>query len=76
MFGSHQQLTKINPEPLHAGPDLIELISKVKYLGALLDNTLSFDLHVSSKAQKLWPTLLKSSPYINTSPGKHVPHSS
>ena len=25
MFGSWQQLTKINPEPLQAGPDFIEL---------------------------------------------------
>ena len=39
MFGSCQQLTKINLEPLQAGPDLIELNNKVKYLGALLDNT-------------------------------------
>ena len=59
MFGSHQQLTKINPEPLHAGPDLIELSNKVKYLGALLDNTLSFDLHVSSKVQKAMANFIK-----------------
>ena len=59
MFGSHQQLTKINPEPLHAGPDLIELSSKVKYLGALLDNTLLFDLHVSSKVQKAMANFIK-----------------
>ena len=59
MFGSHQQLTKINLEPLHAGPDLIELSKKVKYLGALLDNTLSFDLHVSSKVQKAMANFIK-----------------
>ena len=59
MFGSCQQLTKINPEPLHAGPDLIELSSKVKYLGAPLDNTLSFDLHVSSKVQKAMANFIK-----------------
>ena len=47
MFGLCQQLTKINLEPLHVGPDLTELSNKVKYLGSLLDNTLSFDLHVS-----------------------------
>ena len=52
MFGSCHQLTKINPESLQAGPDLIELSNKVKYLGALLDNTLSFDQHISSKVQK------------------------
>ena len=40
MFGSHQQLTKINLEQLHAGPDLIKLSNKVKYLGSLLDKTL------------------------------------
>ena len=43
MFGSCQELTKINPEPLQAGPDLNELSNKVKYLATLLDNTLSFD---------------------------------
>ena len=46
MFGSHQQLTKINPEPLQAGPDLTELSNKVKYLGTLLDNTLSYIIKV------------------------------
>ena len=59
MFGSQQQLTKINPEPLHAGPDLIELNNKVKYLGALLDNTLSFDPHVSSKVQNAMANFIK-----------------
>ena len=59
MFGSCQQLTKINPEPLHTGPDLIELSNKVKYLGGLLDNTLSFDLHVSSKVQKAMANFIK-----------------
>ena len=59
MFGSWQQLTKINPEPLQAGPDLIELSNKVKYLGSLLDNTLSFDQHVSSKVQKAMVTFIK-----------------
>ena len=59
MFGSRQQLTKINPELLHAGPDLIELSNKVKYLGSLLDNTLSFDLHVSSKVQKALANFIK-----------------
>ena len=59
MFGSRQQLTKINPKPLHAGPDLIELSNKVKYLGALLDNTLSFDPHVSSKVQKAMANFVK-----------------
>ena len=52
MFGSHQPLTKINPEPLQAGPDLNELNNKVKHLGTLLDNTLSFDQHISSNVQK------------------------
>ena len=59
MFGSHQQLTKINPEPLHASPDLTELSNKVKYLGGFLDNTLSFDLHVSSKVQKAMANFIK-----------------
>ena len=59
MFGSCQQLTKIYPEPLHAGPDLIELGNKIKYLGGLLDNTLSFDLHVSSKVQKAMANFIK-----------------
>ena len=59
MFGSYQQLTKINLEPLHASPDLIELSNKVKYLGTLLDNTLSFDLHVSSKVQKAMANFIK-----------------
>ena len=57
-FGSHQQLTKINPEPLQAGPDLIELSNKVKYLGTLLDNTLSFDQHIS-KVQKAMAKFIK-----------------
>ena len=48
MFRSQQQLTKIFLEPPLAGPDLIELSNKVKYFGGLLDNTLSFDQHVSS----------------------------
>ena len=59
MFGSCQQLAKINPEPLHAGPDPIELSNKVKYIGSLLDNTLSFDLHVSSKVQKAMVNFIK-----------------
>ena len=59
MFGSQQQLTKINPEPLQAGPDVIELSNKVKYLGSLLDNTLSFDQHVSSKVQKAMVNFIK-----------------
>ena len=59
MFGSWQQMTKINLEPLHAGPNLIELNNKVKYLGALLDNTLSFDPHVSSKVQKAMANFIK-----------------
>ena len=59
MFGSWQQLTKINPKPLHAGPDLIELSNKVKYLDALLNNTLSFDTHVSLKVQKAMANFVK-----------------
>ena len=59
MCGSHQQLTKINPEPLQAGPDLIELSNKVKHLGTLLDNTLSFDQHISSKVQKAMANFIK-----------------
>ena len=59
MFGSCQQLTKINPEPLQAGPDLIELSNKVKYLGTLLDNTPSFDQHISSKVQKAMANFIK-----------------
>ena len=59
MFGSHQQLTKINLEPLQAGPDLTELSNTVKYLGALLDNTLSFDQHISSKVQKAMVNFIK-----------------
>ena len=59
MFGSRQQLPEINPEPLQAGPDLVELSNKVKYLGSLLDNTLSFDQHVSSKVQKVMVNFIK-----------------
>ena len=59
MFGSHQQLSKINPEPLQASPDLIKLSNKVKYLGGLLDNTLSFDQQVSSKVQKVMANVIK-----------------
>ena len=59
MLGSWQQLTKINLEPLQARPDLIELSNKVKYLGSLLDNTLSFDQHVSSKVQKAMANFIK-----------------
>ena len=59
MFGSCQQLTKINPEPVRAGPDLMELSNKVKYLGTLLDNTLSFDQHISSKVQKAMANFIK-----------------
>ena len=59
MFGSHQHLTKINLEPLQAGPDLIELSNKVKYLDTLLDNTLSFDQHISSKVQKAMANFIK-----------------
>ena len=50
---------KINLEPLQAGPDLIELSDKVKYLGGLHDNTLSFDQHVSSKVQKAMANFIK-----------------
>ena len=59
IFGSHQQLTKINPDPLQAGTNLIELSNKVKYLGTLLDNTLSLDQHVSSKVQKAMANFIK-----------------
>ena len=59
MFGSCQQLTKVNLEPLHAGPDLTEFSNKVKYLVSPLDNTLSFDLHVSSKVQKAMANFIK-----------------
>ena len=59
MFGSRQQLTKINLRLLQAGPDLIELSNKVKYLGSLLDNTLSFDQHASSKVQKARVNFIK-----------------
>ena len=58
-FGSWQQLIKINRRPLQAGPDLIELSNKVKYLGSLLDNLLSFDQHVSSKVQKAMVNFIK-----------------
>ena len=59
MFGSWQQLTKINLEPLRAGPDLIKLSDKIKYLGGLLDSTLSFDEHVSSNIQKALANFIK-----------------
>ena len=59
MFGSQQQLTKINLEPLQAGPDLMELSNKVKYLDGLLDSPLSFDQHVSSKVQKAMINFIK-----------------
>ena len=59
MFGSLQQLTKINPEPLQAGPDFTELSNKVKYLGTLLDNTLSLDQDISSKVQKAMANFIK-----------------
>ena len=36
------QLNKAAQEPLKAGPDVIELSNKVKYLGGVLDNTLNF----------------------------------
>ena len=75
MFRSQQQLTKINLEPLRAGPNLIKLSNKVKYLDGLLDSTLSFDQHVSSKVQKAWAISLKSSPYADTSLRKFVLHS-
>ena len=38
-----QQLNKAAHEPFKAGPDLIELNNKVKYLRGVLDNTLNFD---------------------------------
>ena len=59
MFRSCQQLTKINLEPLQAGPNLIELSNKVQYLGTLLDNTLSFDQHISPKVQKTMAIFIK-----------------
>ena len=49
LFGSKNQLNKAAQEPLKAGPDLIELTNKVKYLGEVLDNTLNFESHVSLK---------------------------
>ena len=52
IFGSKQQLSKAAHEPLKAGPDLIELSNKVKYLGGVLDNTLNFESHLSLKVQK------------------------
>ena len=59
MFGSQQQLTKINQEPPRAGTDLIKLSDKVKYSCGLLDSTLSFDQHVSSKVQKAMANFIK-----------------
>ena len=51
-FGSKQQLNKAAHEPFKAGSDLIELSNKIKYLGGVLDNTLSFELHVSLKVEE------------------------
>ena len=59
MFGSQQQPTKINLDPLRAGSDVIKLNDKIKYLGGLLDSTLSFDQHVSSKVQKAMANFIK-----------------
>ena len=47
LFGSKHQLNKVAQEPLKAGPDLIELSDKVKYLGGVLDNTLNFESNVN-----------------------------
>ena len=42
LFGSKQQVNKAAQEPIKAGPYLIELSDKVKYLGGVLDYTLNF----------------------------------
>ena len=76
MFGSCQQLPKINPEPLQAGPDLIELSNMVKCLGTLLDNTLSFDQHISSKVQKAMANFIKVRSIHKYITRKLLPHSS
>ena len=59
MFGSWQQLIKINLEPLQAGLDLKNLSDEVKYFSGLPDNTLSFNQHVSSKFQKAMGSFIK-----------------
>ena len=50
------QLNKAVQEPLKAGPDLIGLSNKVKYLGGVLDN---FESHVSVKVQEPMNNFIK-----------------
>ena len=52
LFGSKQQLTKAALKPIKAGPDLIEMSNKVKYLGGVLENTLNFESHISLKYKR------------------------
>ena len=51
-FGSRTQLKKVSKSPLTTCHDTIQMSSKVKYLGGILDAMLSFNKHITMKIKK------------------------
>ena len=47
IFGSRNKLREVHDVPIYINGDLIERVKNFKYLGIYLDETLSFDKHIS-----------------------------
>ncbi len=59
MFGSRQQLDKCNIKQINIASDYIEVESCIRYLGAFLDETLTFKEHVKRKCRTAMLNYLK-----------------
>ena len=52
-FGTPQRLKKVPPLNIHCDGDIIEQVSTFKYLGVLLDSSLSFSAHIDYICKKV-----------------------
>ena len=48
LFGSHQQLSKINIDCIHIGDSSIDSASQAGNLGAIFDSSMTMKPHISS----------------------------
>ena len=59
LFGSRQQLTKCSTNKINICGDIVKSQSYIKYLGAFLDESLSFKEHVKTKCKAAMLNYLK-----------------
>ena len=59
IFGSKQQLRKVDESPLDANSDLIPKSEVVRYLRGHLDASLTFETHIKTKVKTAMANFIK-----------------